>query len=72
MASEERLQRQCDNVRQAIDAVCQAQGREGADDYMAALLMGIADYLISYRSRRRAYDIFQTAADEIITADLPS
>lgn len=72
MATEEQLQRQCDNVRRAIDAVCQEQGREAADNYMAALLMGTADYLVSYRSRRTAYDIVQKLADEIIASDLPN
>jgi hypothetical protein len=71
MATTEQLQRQCDSVIRAIDAVCLSQGREAADDYMAALLMGTVDYLALYRGRRQAYDIVQRLADEIITSDLP-
>jgi hypothetical protein len=70
-AIHERLKRQCDNVRRAIDEVCQKQGRGSADDYIASLLWGTADYLISFRSRREAYNIIQKLADTIIEEDLP-
>jgi hypothetical protein len=71
MTTDERFKRQVDDVRQAIDAVCQAQGHEAASDYMTSLLCGSVDYMLSFRSRREAYGVIQRIADEIIEQDLP-
>ena len=58
-------------VREAIEAMAKERGAGGADIYCAGLIGGAAAYLIRARGRRSAYNLLQSYADEVITAELP-